>query len=1584
MEAVCRILSRRAAPLVPSLLLVFATTLAAGAQPLSRIGGVHQVSPSGYTPSVAAATDGFFMVVWREGSSIDGRIFGRMYGPGAVPVGSAFRIDQVFAAAAPWVAALPAGYVVVWLQDDGVRTSLSARLFSKAGAPVGEEIVVDGEVEGLNGFPIAEGRPDGGFVVAWGQQWEGIQVRLYDASGGALTQATPTGLGWLCHSLSVAADGSFVVAGNSHTLFASRFDAGGRPAGEPFQISPSRVLNDPNVLADQDHCPTVHLAADGSMMATWHYTHVELVGPSFFRGQVRSFETPEGPGGAVNDLGPAFVGLSWTGGSESTLLDASGDGFLALEGSELAPGNTALRLYSRNGVPLSRQFELQEIHSPSGVSLATTGDGDVLVVGGNGGGGIRLHRFSIGESVAPRAAFDWSPLEPAAGEEIAFHDRSVGSPAAWSWDFDGDGIEDSSARVPIHQFSAPGPHPVSLVASTAYGSDRVTRTVMVEPVDDRPYVTSVRRQFPGYFLEGTALSNTFEVEVDWRGSPGTVSFSVDGGAETVVAAAGEVARHDFAMGADFSPSFGPSSIILTPTNGEGVTGSPFEEPVFVFPYPSWLQAALALGHEGGMLGVEVVGGEVVWSVAVQHPEPPLAARLEVPAWVPVFGGPLGLEETYYALSGTVSSRGEGSLGVGGQLRFRAGDDTLSGKAQGRGSFRLAPPDGFRLTGASVRLDLAGTLAKPLALTELPGIEAAGSLPVVGGKIRRIAESGRLLGEISPHLGAQVALRQEQGDLRFDSATGTLGLDLRAVFEVKPPGDRLELRGWVGGGGSFTIGVPEPYLRAFEGHLEVGGRLRLDALFEVDAMLGARFTCGWTAEGGTSCVDDSEETAGLRSGADATASSRVSVLGPEYARHGAYAAPAREPARRPVAAAAGDGTAEVVVENVFPGASPRLVEAEGYRLLLWEHQDLGDPVLQSTEIAWSVDDGAGWSLPETIADDTRVELSPVAGVDAEGRLVAAWLRVADEAFSEVVDEVSDLGSFYSRLDVVTAVYDPAARAWTTPVPLTADQVLDTDLHLAASEAGDLLLTWLSNPGSELQATPDDPSSLMYSFWDAAASSWTAPAAIGGGMIGVGSHAPAIAGAQEALVVVSSDQDPAVVGDDSLETYRWDGSLWSGPSALASEAGEHRAPAAAFDAEGTAHVVWFHDGALVHATDDRPTTSMGETLGNLLPSLQLLASPDGTLALLAQEIRDGGPATASAWFFDAAAESWSDAIALHFEEEVLHRELGGEFGEAGELGVTLLATQVERVEEEVVLGGEPVRLTNLPRDGRTDLLALRHPLHRNLTVVSDTLEIGPARPRPGDAVSVVFDVANTGDLAVLGFAVDLRVGSPDSSGVLGASVPIAGPVAAGASVPFEVLLTWPAAEGALFVIVDPLDEVAESSEQDNVAVRRIDDAPPTAVAVADVTRGPAPLSVAFDGSESFGDDAGPLTHRWSFGDGSTATTGARVSHVFAEPGIYPVTLTVTDPSGGMGRAGLSVTVDGPGCALQPDLRLTRQLVTSRRSFEACSTIETGEGFGIEASGDVLFRAGDSVVLGNGFGMAEGASLRVLIDPSLRISP
>jgi len=84
----------------------------------------------------------------------------------------------------------------------------------------------------------------------------------------------------------------------------------------------------------------------------------------------------------------------------------------------------------------------------------------------------------------------------------------------------------------------------------------------------------------------------------------------------------------------------------------------------------------------------------------------------------------------------------------------------------------------------------------------------------------------------------------------------------------------------------------------------------------------------------------------------------------------------------------------------------------------------------------------------------------------------------------------------------------------------------------------------------------------------------------------------------------------------------------------------------------------------------------------------------------------------------------------------------------------------------------------------------------------------------------------------------------------------------------------------------------SAPDFVTIHVTDLLPPVAIATADVTSGPAPLSVQFDASQSYDPQGGSLFIDWDFGDYSTGSNEVSPVHTYQTPGGYTAILTVID--------------------------------------------------------------------------------------------
>jgi PKD repeat protein len=83
---------------------------------------------------------------------------------------------------------------------------------------------------------------------------------------------------------------------------------------------------------------------------------------------------------------------------------------------------------------------------------------------------------------APVAAFNVSPGSGTAPVTVSFNNVSTGSPTSYAWDYENDGIVDSTAATPPdHVYSVPGTYTAVLTVSNGLQSSTASRTVTVTP-----------------------------------------------------------------------------------------------------------------------------------------------------------------------------------------------------------------------------------------------------------------------------------------------------------------------------------------------------------------------------------------------------------------------------------------------------------------------------------------------------------------------------------------------------------------------------------------------------------------------------------------------------------------------------------------------------------------------------------------------------------------------------------------------------------------------------------------------------------------------------------------------------------------------------------------------------------------------------------------------------------------------------------------------------------------------------------------------------------------------------------------------
>jgi PKD repeat protein len=85
----------------------------------------------------------------------------------------------------------------------------------------------------------------------------------------------------------------------------------------------------------------------------------------------------------------------------------------------------------------------------------------------------------IDPPAAPVAAFTADVVAGGAPLTVSFTDLSENTPTSWAWDFDGDGVTDSTDQDPSHIYFTEGNYTVGLVATNDQGADAENKTAYI-------------------------------------------------------------------------------------------------------------------------------------------------------------------------------------------------------------------------------------------------------------------------------------------------------------------------------------------------------------------------------------------------------------------------------------------------------------------------------------------------------------------------------------------------------------------------------------------------------------------------------------------------------------------------------------------------------------------------------------------------------------------------------------------------------------------------------------------------------------------------------------------------------------------------------------------------------------------------------------------------------------------------------------------------------------------------------------------------------------------------------------------------
>lgn len=148
-------------------------------------------------------------------------------------------------------------------------------------------------------------------------------------------------------------------------------------------------------------------------------------------------------------------------------------------------------LYSPTGAGTWTEFST--IQNPVYV-FNTTGTYDIQLIAGNSTVNntiVKTGYIIVNTPVTPVANFTANPTSGRASLTVQFTDTSTNNPTSWRWDFNNDGIIDSTQQNPLYKYMTAGVYTVTLNATNAAGSDNETKTDYINVTASAPQTFAI-------------------------------------------------------------------------------------------------------------------------------------------------------------------------------------------------------------------------------------------------------------------------------------------------------------------------------------------------------------------------------------------------------------------------------------------------------------------------------------------------------------------------------------------------------------------------------------------------------------------------------------------------------------------------------------------------------------------------------------------------------------------------------------------------------------------------------------------------------------------------------------------------------------------------------------------------------------------------------------------------------------------------------------------------------------------------------------------------------------------------------------
>ena len=1005
--------------------------------------------------------------------------------------------------------------------------------------------------------------------------------------------------------------------------------------------------------------------------------------------------------------------------------------------------------------------------------------------------------------------YDAGSRKPLAGIGVKLAGQSAVTNGVGHYDFPD--IQLSGALVLT--VNAPGYQAFQLTLSVPSAASSVVQDVTLQStVGTRPTVVNVSSKRADQFtLLQQPINNTYQVAVNWGGSPGQVSAYLNG--QVVGSAAGTASGAMVDVSVPSGIAFpGQTGLQFVAANAARLISTQFTRQINAVSTPEILAPFIGSPQVNDDSDERHFVFDTRFNLLREMYDLPMMGKFGANFGLGVhFDFGAGGDWKFGVLGGGANCKpGDSNSDC---LEFEAGPVSIEGKFTASIGNKENPNDPpakfFQIGNLEGALDLSGD-------GDMPPISPGGFLPDPVMSLLKDVGLGKAVAAVSIpwHLYLEASATgtwYRPFALRFpDDWEGNI--DVGVGSDKTIPLGAADLTFKLDGGLNFKWASPPPLFK--------GVRLKVTAGYEVEVKhLWLILPNGYTSEGSvdvinwpfgsnsTNMIDRPLNATPLGFSALRVRPPRRAYLsrgapwfqGTPFAKARSIQPKPRKSVRTPRALenanfATLDST---VVQNVTPHTDQALASRDSEMMLLYVSDTGAQATNQFTSIYWTHYDGSSWNAPAPISDDPRGQFNPQVQFDGNGSAIAVWERIKTTDIQS-----GSLSDILSQIEVVWSRWDRTSSTWSTPVTLTNDSSLDqTPLLAGPMNDGTLLLTWTKNPSNLLVGNGDlgAPTNdfVFWSQWSPSGQAWSTPQILVGGISGRTSQS--LSAQRDKAVYAWTVQTDDPMAGSAVYLTSFAGQSWTSTTVMNGSGQPAGAVQAGYDPTGSLIVTWLRGTDLVFDRDsaNRPVVVRSNSAG-LLDYVMTIGS-QGTGAILWQGQAQTG---ANGFYkpFDSVSGLWG-------AEKQLFSDADGErsFAPAWSGAGTLLAAY-NRVK---ILKAD---------DGTTqqevDINVLSRQLSTDAAMLSGDLSVAGDQQFPGSTVILRATVRNIGDTPLRDLPVAFYLGDPAAGGLEIGRQTITGWLNGGDST--TVSLNWTVSASLpahLYAVADPDRRSADSDMSNN---------------------------------------------------------------------------------------------------------------------------------------------------------------------------